>query len=398
MANYNLRRFSHPDSLKSISGERLIQFLSPYSGFLQMRGLELPGNPSEMEGFDYAALVEVLMTPDADMPKDMIDALYYVHEMANTEGMDSLLIEAEIAGIVIEDEPEPTPIDVAVQVWLADKDIIESKHAEQFLVKARTFEYFQTEKLPGIELGDLSPEVISALESDLDDWFQGKKRGRGTRVFHYIREDGVWFLVRHGEPFKRESSIEAGKSSSVFYRPEKHDVLVYQASTGELRINAGTKGEKSLYREQFGKHLFGDEDYFPGKGKYTLDPLKADGADSLVCSDVAGIEWIKLRELQFFWGGPHKQVEIWKSDDMFSMLRDQERCIHASAHITKASFQIKFEDSKTPRTVAIRPSNIAQFQRDDDGDLIEAWLRAREFVLTVEGEGNEEDEELLVGV
>lgn len=396
MANYNLRRFSHPDALKSVSGKHLIQFLSPYANFLRSRELELPANISGEDTFDYPTLVQILMTPDADMPKELIDALYFIHEMATAEGMDSLLAEAETAGIVIEESLELTPIDVAVQMWLCGREILETKHAEQFLVKARTFEYYQAGDIPGIEIETPSPDIIKAIQDEMDDWFQSKKRGRGSRVFCYPREDGGWFLVRHGEPFKREGSIEAGESSSVFYRPEKHDVLVYQSSVAELRINAGTRGEKELYRKQFGKHLFGNEDHFPGKAKYTLDPLKDAGDDSLVCSDVPGIEWIKLREVQFFWGGAYKSVEIWKADDIFAMLRDKEKSIHPSARITKAGFHVKFEDSKKPRIVSIRPSNIAQFQRDGDGELVEAWLRARGFVLTQESE--EDEEEFLVGV
>jgi len=45
----------------------------------------------------------------------------------------------------------------------------------------------------------------------------------------------VWFLVRHGEPFTRESIVKDGESSSVYYRPEKYDVLVYNPETGEIR-------------------------------------------------------------------------------------------------------------------------------------------------------------------
>ncbi|MCL5103101.1 MAG: hypothetical protein M1133_03155 [Armatimonadetes bacterium] len=129
-----------------------------------------------------------------------------------------------------------------------------------------------------------------------------------------------------------------------------------------------------------------------------LDPLKTNGADSLVCSDIQGIEWIKLRELQFFWGGAYKEIVIWRADDVFAMLADKERSIPGNAPIIKASFQIKFEDAKNPRTVSIRPSNIAQFQRDDDGELVEAWLLKREFISVPESEEDEEEEELLVGV
>jgi hypothetical protein len=397
MPTFNLRRFSHPDTLKSVAPGHMVRFLAPYVEYFQGRNLDLT-EEAGIDNTDYEMLAEVLMTPDESIPRDLVEALYIIHEMSTPEAMDELLKDAEIEGILIIDTPEPTPTDVAIQVFLQNRRYLESKHSEQFLTRARTFQYYQTQDIGRVDFVPPTEETLRALESDLDEWFVKHKRGRGSRVFHYIRDDGVWFLVRHGEPYKREGSIEAGESSSVFYRPEKHDVLIYQPATGEIGINAGTKGEKELYRTLFGLHLFGSEDFFPGTGKYTLDPLKTNGADSLVCSDIQGIEWIKLRELQFFWGGAYKEIVIWRADDVFAMLADKERSIPGNAPIIKASFQIKFEDAKNPRTVSIRPSNIAQFQRDDDGELVEAWLLKREFISVPESEEDEEEEELLVGV
>lgn len=49
-----------------------------------------------------------------------------------------------------------------------------------------------------------------------------------------MKPDFVWFLVRHGEAFTRESIIKDGESSSVYYSPEKYDLLVYNPETGEI--------------------------------------------------------------------------------------------------------------------------------------------------------------------
>jgi hypothetical protein len=46
----------------------------------------------------------------------------------------------------------------------------------------------------------------------------------------------------------------------------------------------------------------------------------------------------------------------------------------------KASFLVKFTDAKTPRTVTIRPQNIASYTRDSDASIVETWLTARGFV------------------
>jgi len=50
---------------------------------------------------------------------------------------------------------------------------------------------------------------------------------------------------------------------------------------------------------------------------------------------------------------------------------------------------VKFTDSKTARTVTIRPSNIAQYTRDSDAAVVEDWLTKRGFILAEQ----EDDEE-----
>ncbi len=88
------------------------------------------------------------------------------------------------------------------------------------------FEYFKCTRETIPDFVEPSDETVAALEADLDEWFAKKRRGRASKVFVYVKEDFVWFLVRHGEPFTRESIIKDGKSKSLFYRPEKYDVLV----------------------------------------------------------------------------------------------------------------------------------------------------------------------------
>lgn len=130
-------------------------------------------------------------------------------------------------------------------------------------------------------------------------------------MFVFPRTDGVWFLVRRGGPFKREGSLERSETTSVYYRPEKYDVLKYDETLGELSVNTGgTKALIAVYRELFGAHLFGDADHFPGTGKFTLAPLQTHGEAALVCSDVDGIDWVKLKEVQTYWGGAEGEIEI----------------------------------------------------------------------------------------
>ncbi|ABK19449.1 hypothetical protein QMW84_08865 [Cronobacter sakazakii] len=388
MATFNLRRFSKPEMLRRIDRKHLIAFLEPHAAYFSARGVELPPVQQE-DGLDYNALSHLLLTPDSTTPDDLAEALFYVNEVSTPEGFDS--IQDEIAGTDIDVEigENAAPADLAIQVWMADREIIEKVHAEQFFMNVRSFEYFKTKKNPLPDFVLPSEETLAALEADLDEWFSKKRRGKYSKVFVYPKEGHTWFLVRHGKPYAREAVIEAGESTSQYFRPEKFDVLAYNPVIGEIRMNAETKGEKELYRKKFGFHLFGDEEFFNERSRFDLEPLRQIGEDALLCDDVDGIEYVRLKEVQVFWGGAHKDVEIRRSEDIFASLRDRGVSLPGGGKIIKASFQIKFEGSKTPRSVILSSGNRAQFKRDGDAEIIERWLGLRGFIVGAGGVSDE---------
>ena len=200
-------------------------------------------------------------------------------------------------------------------------------------------------------------------------------------MFCYPREDAVWFLVRHGGPFRREASIVDGKPSSVFFRPEKYDVIAYDPAVGEIRISAHSRREKDLYREKFGQHLFGAPDFFPVDQKYTLEPLRKDGQLSLVCTDVDGMERIRLKEVSFLRGGAEGEIETHAARDVFKALESRGQVLPSSVRIRHASFQVKYTDSKRPRSFTIRTPHNAQYARETDNVVAEEWLRKRGFII-----------------
>ena len=91
-------------------------------------------------------------------------------------------------------------------------------------------------------------------------------------------------------------------------------MAVYAPQWDDIRIHAGTKWEKDLYRETMGRRLFGDDHYFSERKAYTLDPLRTDGADALDVSDIPGISRLVLREIEVAWPGEFKDSMIRKTE------------------------------------------------------------------------------------
>lgn len=396
MATLNLRRFASPEPLRTITPRYLIRLLEPHRAYLEGRGLTLPSIDSG-ELPDYDQLAEILANPDRDTPASLIDAIYFVTELATPEGMDALIDEMRSRGHSLDEGQDQSPIDVAIQVWLVDPDILQEKHAEQYLLRRRSFEYFQTDRVDVPEFRLPSPAARRALEHALDEWFVEHKRGTGARVFVYPREHEVWFLVRHGNPYRREGSLDNGEPGSVAYRPLKFDVLVYDQRIGEIRMNAETVGEKTLYREAFGTHFFGTPEFFPGKAKYTLEPLQSDGEASLECDDIDGIEWVRLKEADFYWGGPEGEIEVRRAKDVFAAYARREATFPRRVRLIKAVFEVKFADCKSTRAVTIKPSNVAQYTRDHDSVYVEEWLRNRGFIIQREADTDVEEGAVLAG-
>lgn len=74
------------------------------------------------------------------------------------------------------------PADLAIQVWMADREIIEKVHAEQFFMNVRSFEYFKTKKNPLPDFVLPLEETLAAIEADLDEWFSKERRGKYPKL------------------------------------------------------------------------------------------------------------------------------------------------------------------------------------------------------------------------
>ncbi len=383
MSTLNLRRFATPAALKTIEINALADLLEREGGAYIGEHVHLVRDAGT---FDYEGLALLLADPREGFPVRLADALHHINELADADGLEAMIEAIDERGLTLDVGAKPSPADVAVRLWLLDHDLLERVHAERFIVRPKSFESWLGRGTTYTPLAVPSAEVLAGLERALADWFERKKRGRHCKVFVVVRPDATWLLVRHGQPMDRRGIIKAGESTSSFERPEKYDVISYVPERAELSIHAQTKGEKELYRVEIGRHLFDDPDYFPGTGKYTLTPLIEQGEDCLACHDVEGIEWITLREVRLYYGGAAPEVVTRRASkgDLFEVLRARE------ATLTKlpfqASFLVKFEGAKTPRTVTLKGENVASYQREADEDVVCRWLKARGFIKAKVGD------------
>jgi hypothetical protein len=381
MASFNPRKFADPDRLRGIAPARLRAFLAPWAGYLGKRGFVFPdtsGNPP-----DYDALAQIMLTPDSETPTEMVDALHYVHETARAQDMEELIAEAKAQGVVIDDDPQATPIDLAIDVWRVAPDLVRDRHAEAIALRQQNFEYFAPRRPLKGPLPALDDARRAQIEAYLADWFEAHRRGRGCRLFVFRHPHKTWILIRHGETMRRESSQgDDGVAGTEFYRPQRHDVLLYDERSGDIGVHAKTKGERNLYLRALGHFLFQDEAHFPPADRFSLNPLVTHGVGALNVEDIDGIATVRLVEYRRYWGGAHRETETIKAENVFGALAARSGRSLAGGRLVSATFKVAFDGAAKERSVTIRPPGIARFERNEDSDLLEHWMRERRFILT----------------
>lgn len=383
MPAFRPSRFAQVHALKGIDLDRLVRFLNPYSDYLGRRGCQpLP----DAAALDYENLSLALMSPDEDVPRDMVDALFFVHELASDQGMEQLISEARSRGLDLDLGDEPTPADTAVAAWLVCPEMVEDLHAESAVLRPRNFEYYKGTAQRQRDFPGYDKTVLSEIASHLDVWFVEHKRGRDDcKVLVVPHGPKVYLLVRHGNSMRREPTTTRGESGIAYFRPEIHDVLVYDGSADVLGLKAGTKGEKTLYRQVFGEMLFGHRDYFDAPFCFSLDPLLEDGPAVTACEDVPGLSEIRLVEVRRWRGGRYKSRDILQATDLFKDWgSDWERRLNAG-RLVSVTFEVAFEgDGRKRRKVTIAHQSFAKYERDEDADLIETWLKLRGIMPQLE--------------
>ena len=394
MANVNL--FTQPATFRRMKREFLCQWLEPSREYLAGRAFTLP--PVGSDGpIDYERLAGIFMEPDAHMPRELMHSASLIHEMSTKNAMYDLLEGTRRLGMELGVGDDPDPVDVAVQVWLQDPRVLEDLHQMYQLDRPRGFTHFVTDREPDPAFDGPTEQEKADLEAELADWFFHAKRGRHAKVWMYRRPGEYWFLVRHGLASKRQEVVSATGADTLIFRPGEYDVLVYNRERGELRVHGCNRREVEVLRTMFGKHLFHDKDFFPGGARFTLAPLVEDGRACLACADIAGIENITLTEVQVFNGGRDWLRVTYQAPDVFTTVEQEKLVLPEADLLVRASFSVRFSDSKKHRTIKIIGSNKLSVLRDGDTVLMEKWLDARGFIIK-RGADEEEPEEVVAGV
>jgi hypothetical protein len=384
----SLKRFTSVKNLRGLGRPLLKEFFSRFETELQACAATMPPDTLENDDEYFKKLAEVFFSPKK-LPPKMTDVLEAVIELADDKGVADLTIAAKEKNLPIDWATQRTNLDIVMQVWLLDDELMLKVHNEHRLVRTTKFMYWGTKTPPAERMAFTPPTdaVLELVRKAVDEWCMDNHRGEDTVTITPHNLDGEWwFLIQHGGTMSRLAEAKGNqKTETLFYRPGKDDVVVYNVERDEIRIHTGSKAEWELYRKEFGLRLRSDPEYFSERKNFVLDPLRKDVGKALDPDGVAEIKSIKLQELELTFDGEFGDRIIRKSDDMVASAAERSKegkeikAVPDKGRMVRAVFEMEFTTCTKPRRVTLRPPDILNVGRTGDVKAVHDWLTLREF-------------------
>jgi len=390
-SNFTPKHVSSPQLLERISPPVLLRLLKKYEDYFRLEKVM----PAVDGKIDYDKLSLVIASPSEVMPAYLMADLFYWDEVAEMGNSDDLSDVAHTHDIEIDDEATTEEMALLVRLHAPEalEDLHAVYHAHGLLRKKKRFlSYFATvASLPA--WATPTTNQLSRFERDMDDWYATRKKGRGTRVSLIEKDGAAWLIVRHGETFKRESAMDNGHSTLVFYRPEAYDLLIYYHGHGELAIyNASnSKKEREAYRTYLGKSLFDNPSFFERSDadKYTLEPLRKRGRAALDCTDVEGLESARLTYLRYRFRGNNGHTISHRANDVFIGLEDLEAEIPDGTDLVCMGVKLTPDGAMGgERNIKLHSPNISVYDHERDAELAHRFLADKGFIVARQRQGD----------
>lgn len=373
--------FTNPKFFRSVDPSRLRRFLDPHRDYLSSRGLKLPTTGSlQPETIEQAR--QILSDPDDDTPSALIRDLHIANELSHAPTMERLLDEIESLSGRFRGDMDVTACDVAIEALLHHPEHAERLHRFSSLNRRRSFVYFQARSESPPRLPDDLGECCRRLEKKVNEYFHEKRWGLGTRIISQNQPHFLQLTIGHGLPRQLSEALVEGRFDFIDYRPVRDDLIYFNKLTGELKINAMTEPQRRMYRHTFGECFFDDADMFPEGEIWTAHPLIEHGRRSLTTADIHRLRSAELLSVKLDLDGEIPEIITDQRDELIDVLEERMNLFASEnviARIIEAKIALLIDDSRKVRMVTIKPPNVAQFNRDCDADVIEAFLFSRGF-------------------
>jgi hypothetical protein len=375
-------RFTRPELLRSLAPELLRELLEGFPAFVAAAGLDLDALGSNEKRFAACRpLIDELLKNGPTTPTPLVEALFTVSVLAEPEPTEELWHTLTQAGIPI--PPDACLADLALTLWLRAPDKARHLYIHRVQLRTRAFETHAAGTFrKTAAMQPVSEALLNQLRQGIELFFIKHHRPAGCLIFHYERGQAHWFIIRHGDRFRRVPTLTSdGRGETAGYYPEVFDVVVVDPVSEQIHIHADGVRTTRMYGAHFGFALYGRENHFEDCVRFNLDPLRELGRGALVCADVPGISWVRLIELNVEHGDKNVVKSSYKSGDVFASLEADEIKLTCRHRLLRAVFSVGFKNAAQPRKVTIKPDNQSNYDHDEDSAVFTSWLDKRGFLL-----------------
>lgn len=380
MPRLQFRNFSDLGFIQSVDKPRFLgPLLADHKDYFIRQGLNVARltNDDDCDRKLLAAFTQA----DEDMPPALLETLYELDDLSDESGHDRILEEADRMDIKLNGIYEDlNPGEFAIAVFRDHAHLIRFCHQKTLYRKIKNYQEYQSKDDKTLSLKRAKAHRVD-LENELALWFESKNRSRACEIHVYEEKGEIKFQITHGRPYRTDGTIDKTlHRSRVAYRPQKHDSLIYDNRTRLLKVNAQTAAEKEMYREKFGKVLFGDAEYFPEGDIYSLESLRKGTAAIKL---VSGLESARLTEVWICIDNNQRFVQISKGYNLHESIKRYGKPNLQEGQIVRVRLMLKYSSGGRPRKLEFRPPNVADYDRERDGVIVEAFMRANN-ILKVE--------------
>lgn len=378
MAGSNLRKFTNPVFLRSLRFSNLIKLLRKFDGYFSgVVNFKYDGIAQENFDFDTLAsiLVDQLMVGEY---ADLFDAFALIGAMSAGNREDILQEYIDAQPYKNEASDDMSAADLAVLVYLHDPQALNDIDTQFNATKKKSFAV----RITQYDLSELeiTPQKLAMLETDLNSVFVSKHRGKTAKIYPPAREgDELWFVVRHGDSFKRQGTVSKEKESKTLaFQPESFDLVALNTKSGELRICIPSDPQwlEECYAEAFGKALLNDLAAFSEQRNNNLERIKELGEKVLIYNGASELKRLNLIGLRFYHSASCPMIlqACTSSGNLFQDFKVANIDLSDIGIILEAKFIIKIGNKE--KTISLKNNNRSGYDFDEFGVIVDEWLRS----------------------
>ncbi len=375
----HLRNLVQLELLEMASPALLKRVLDPFETFLTARGV---GFEQRLDAVWLRRLHDALAASPQEMPGDLQQLLLDLGDLATRDAYEHAIGLAKDRGLDDLCAVRLSRVDLALRLLAEHRELSQQVRTRTQSVETKRFvEFFG--RGAAVLHGHRSNARLLGMGAELGDWFRARNRTGHCEVIATQVGQEVSFVVVHGLPLRNQGVIETDeKRTRKTFVPSKQDVVVYDGTTGRLGVHAQYAREHDLYRRQFGKTFFGDEDHFQAMPVFSGQPLCELGPAALDTHGVPGLLAVGLRELKVRTDDARgNEVWVWRGEDLRSQIASPFGQMALSrGQIVQLELALLLVNRPRPVRVELQLPNHLSFDRRVGEGVVREYLLESGFM------------------